>query len=160
MPRSLPSPRSVPVLRLALAGAAAVALGSVPALAQSETCNQFGKTIQERQSIVQKINGVGNKKQKPDPKTICSMFGELVTNGVSAVKWLETNKDWCQIPDQFIASIKTEHTKAVGMRGQACKVAAQQAAMEKKAREGGGGGGGLLGGDGLTGSFKVPQGAL
>ena len=38
--------------------------------------------------------------------------------------------------------------------------------MEKKARamaaqqQQGGGGGGLLGGPGLTGSFRVPQGAL
>ena len=157
MPRSLPSPRSVPVLRLALAGAAAVALGSVPALAQSETCSQFGKTIQERQSIVQRLNAAGNKNKKIDPKTACSMFGELVTNGTNAVKWLEANKDWCQIPDPFIENIKAEHAKAVGLRGQACKAAAQQAVMEKKAKEGGGG---LLGGDGLTGSFKMPQGAL
>ena len=157
MPRN-PFPCRSALLCPALIGAAAVVLGAAPALAQSETCNQFGKTIQERQGIVQKINGVGNKKQKPDPKTICSMFGELVTNGASAVKWLETNKDWCQIPDQFIANIKAEHAKAVSLRGQACKVAAQQAVMEKKAREGGGGG--LLGGDGLPGSFKVPQGAL
>ncbi|HEX8666099.1 MAG TPA: hypothetical protein VF744_18955 [Beijerinckiaceae bacterium] len=151
-------PRNPFPCRSALAGAALAVLGAAPALAQSEICNQFGKTIQERQGIVQKINGVGNKKQKPDPKTICSMFGELVTNGVSAVKWLETNKDWCQIPDQFIANIKAEHAKAVSLRGQACKVAAQQIAIEKRAREGGGSG--LLGGDGLTGSFKVPQGAL
>jgi hypothetical protein len=156
MPRN-PFPCRAALLRTALIGAAA-ALGAAPALAQSETCNQFGKTIQERQSIVQKINAAGNKKQKPDPKTICSMFGELVTNGVSAVKWLETNKDWCQIPDPFIANIKAEHAKAVNLRGQACKVAAQQVAIEKKAKEGGGSG--LLGGDGLTGSFKVPQGAL
>ena len=143
----------------ALAGAAAIVLGAAPALAQSETCNQFGKTIQERQSIVQKLNAAGTKGKKLEPKDICSLFGSLVANGEGAVKWLEVNKDWCQIPDQFIANIKTEHAKAVGLRGQACKAAAQQAQIEKKAKEGGGGSG-LLGGDGLTGSFKVPQGAL
>ncbi|HEX8167887.1 MAG TPA: hypothetical protein VF601_19140 [Beijerinckiaceae bacterium] len=156
MPRSLP--RSAPLQALAFAGVAAVALGSAPALAQSETCSQFGKTIQERAAIVQRLNAAGNKNKKIDPKTACSMFGELVSNGAGAVKWLETNKDWCQIPDPFIENIKAEHAKAVNLRGQACKAAAQQAAMEKKAREGGGSG--LLGGDGLTGSFRMPQGAL
>jgi hypothetical protein len=158
MPPTLQSPgRSAPALRLALAGTAAVALGAAPALAQSDSCNQFGKTIQDRAAIVQRLNAAGNKNKKLDPKAACSMFGELVSNGTNAVKWLETNKDWCQIPDSFIESIRAEHAKATNLRGQACKAAAQQAAMEKKAKEGGGG---LLGGDGLTGSFRVPQGAL
>jgi hypothetical protein len=158
MPRTLPSPgRSAPALRLALAGTTAVALGAAPALAQSETCQQFGKTLNERAAIVQKLNAAGNKNKKVDPKTACSLFGSLVSNGEGAVKWLESNKDWCQIPDSFIANIKSEHAKSVSLRGQACKAAAQQAAMEKKAKEGGSG---LLGGDGLTGSFRVPQGAL
>jgi hypothetical protein len=158
MPRN-PFPCRSALLRPVLAGAAVIALGAAPALAQSETCNQFGKTIQDRAAIVQKLNNAGNKDKKVDPKTACSLFGSLVANGEGAVKWLETNKDWCQIPETFITNIKAEHAKAVGLRGQACKAAAQQAAIEKKAKEGGGGSG-LLGGDGLTGSFKMPQGAL
>ncbi len=158
MPR-FPFPCRPAIKGLALAGAAVAGLGAAPAFAQSDTCGQFGKTVQERQGIIQKISAATSKGRKLDPKTACSIFGSLVANGEGAVKWLDANKDWCQIPDQFIASIKTEHAKAVNLRGQACKAAAQQAAMEKKAKEGGGGSG-LLGGDGLTGSFKMPQGAL
>jgi hypothetical protein len=156
MPRN-PFPRRPALLRLALAGTAAAALGAAPALAQSGTCQEFGKTLQERAGIVQKINAAGDKNKKVEPKAACSLFGALVTNGENAVKWLEANKDWCQIPDPFIANIKAEHAKAVGLRGQACKAAAQQIENEKAKK---GGGSGLLGGDGLTGSFKVPQGAL
>ena len=94
-----------------------------------------------------------------DPKTACSMFGSLVNNGATAVKWLETNKDWCQVPDRSSKSSSKDHARALEMRGKACKAAAQQAAMEKRAKEGGGSSG-LLGGDGLTGSFRMPQGAL
>ena len=83
---------------------------------------------------------------------------DLVTNGTTAVKWLEANKDWCQIPDPVVENIKQDHARAVDLRGKACKAAAQQAAMEKKAKEGGSSG--LLGGDGLTGSYRMPQGAL
>jgi hypothetical protein len=146
---------------VALAGLAALAsLVAAPSLAQGSSCADFGKTLEERRDIVQKLQALSNNKKKQmDPKTACSMFGSLVNNGLTAVKWLEANKDWCQVPDQILASVKQDHARAVDMRGKACKAAAQQAAMEKKAREGGSSSG-LLGGDGLTGSFRMPQGAL
>lgn len=147
--------------RLALAGLAAglTFAAAAPALAQSGACEEFGKTLEQRKGIVQKLQTLGSKNKKMDAKAACSMFGQLVTNGDGAVKWLEANKDWCQIPDPFIENIKQDHVRAQDLRGKACKAAAQQAAMEKKAKEGGGRSG-LLGGDGLTGSYRVPQGAL
>jgi hypothetical protein len=161
MPRSPSNPRLTALrLRLVLAGVAAGAawLAAAPAFAQAASCQEFGKAISERQEIVGKLQALGNKKKPMDPKTACSMFGSLVTNGTTAIKWLDTNKEWCQIPDAFVDSFKSDHARAVDFRGKACKAAAQQAAMEKKAKEGGSSG--LLGGDGLTGSFKMPQGAL
>ena len=151
-----------PVARAHLAAALAsfACLAAGPALAQAASCADFGKTLEERRDIVQKLQALSNnKKRQMDPKTACSMFGSLVNNGSTAVKWLETNKDWCQVPDQILQGVKQDHARALEMRGKACKAAAQQAAMEKKAKEGGGSSG-LLGGDGLTGSFKLPQGAL
>jgi hypothetical protein len=146
--------------RLAPAGLAALAcLAGAPAFAQAASCQDFGQTLTERRSIVEKLASMGNKKKQMDAKVACSMFGTLVSNGNSAVKWLETNKDWCQVPDALIENIKQDHARAVDLRGKACKAAAQQAAMEKKAKEGGSSSG-LLGGDGLTGSYKMPQGAL
>jgi hypothetical protein len=49
------------------------------------------------------------------------------------------------------------------LRTQACEAAAKIAEMEKQARaqqQGGGGGGGLLGGNTLSGEYKIPRGAL
>lgn len=160
MPRSRYRRPVALLARLALAGAAAAALAP-PALAQANTCQDFGKTLNERKDIVQKIGALGGKNKKVDAKTACAMFNTLVANGASAVKWLETNKDWCQVPDAFVENIKSDHARSVEMRTNACKAAAQQAAMEKKAKEAAGGGGsGLLGGGGLTGSYRMPQGAL
>lgn len=133
--------------------------GAVPAVAQSAACQEFGKTLNERKDIVQKLQALGGKNKKADARAACSMLGQLVANGTGAVKWLEANKDWCQIPDPFIENIKADHVRAQDLRGKACKAAAQQAAMEKKAKEGAGRSG-LLGGDGLTGSYRIPQGAL
>jgi hypothetical protein len=161
MPRS-PSNSRRPDLRLrfALAGFAvgAACFAAAPAFAQAASCQEFGKTLTERRDLVEKLSSITNKKKQMDPKVACSMFGSLVANGSTAVKWLETNKEWCQIPDALIENIKQDHARALDFRGKACKAAAQQAAMEKKAKEGSSSG--LLGGDGLTGSFKMPQGAL
>ena len=93
------------------------------------------------------------------------MFTKLVTNGTAGVKFIEANKDWCQIPDQFATGFKADHDKAVNIKTKACQAAAQQAKMMQMAREqaqkgGRGGAGGMLGGPGLTGEYKIPQGAL
>jgi hypothetical protein len=152
-----PSPRS-------LAGLAAVAIAAallpLPAQAQSASCQELGTHLTERKSLVESIQKLGGGKGKPiDAKAACTAFGKLVANGTTTLKWAESNKDWCQIPDQFVEGIKTDHEKVSKIRGQACTAAAKQAEMQKNAA-GGGGPQGLLGGNGLEGSFKIPQGAL
>lgn len=141
--------------------AAASLLGPAPALAQSADCAAFPKTLQERQELIKQVNGLG---KKANPKDACTLFTKLTTNGAGGLKWLELNKDWCQVPDQFAQTFKADHARVTNIKGQACKAASQVAVMEKKAREqaqqGGGGRSGLLGGDGLSGRYKMPQGAL
>jgi hypothetical protein len=151
-----PSPRS-------LAGLAAVALAAtllpLPAQAQSSGCQELGTHLTERKSLVESIQKLGGGKGKPiDAKAACAAFGKLVANGNTTLKWAESNKDWCQIPDQFVEGIKTDHEKVSKIRGQACTAAAKQAEMQKNAAQGGPPG--LLGGNSLEGSFKIPQGAL
>jgi hypothetical protein len=120
--------------------------------------------MNQRQAIVAQLSSLG--KTKIDPRAACPLFGKLVSNGTAALKWMEANKDWCSIPEPFVENMKGDHAKAAELRSKACTAAAQVSAMEKKARAaqqdsaGGGGAGGTLGGPGLTGSFKLPQGAL
>ena len=163
--------RPMPRRRLALAGFAALAglalaglTGAMtPAEAQSSTCQQLGPYMMERKSLVEAVQKLGGKDKKMDPKAACAAFGKLAANGTTMLKWAEANKDWCQVPDQFVEGMKTDHEKVMKIRGQACGVAAKQAEMEKKARSGQGGpggAGGLLGGGGLEGTYKIPQGAL
>lgn len=164
----MPAFQSRPLrLCLAVAGAlAAASLASTAAMAQSAACQEGGKLMNQRQAIVAKLSSLG--KNKIDPRAACPLFGQLVSNGSAAIKWLEANKDWCSIPDGFVENIKGDHAKAADLRTKACAAAAQVQALEKKARQaqqeggspGAGGAGGMLGGPGLTGSFKLPQGAL
>jgi hypothetical protein len=141
---------------LALGLAMAVA---APASAQQSGCMDVQKILLERKGLVERISAAGQKK-KMDAQEACGLFNKLVANGTSAVKWIETNKEWCQVPNEFADGVKTDHNKAVAIRGKACAAANQQAQMQKRAKEGGGDGSGLLGGGGLSGSYKMPQGAL
>lgn len=159
MPRATTLRRSTALAALAAATALLAAGG---AKAQSTACQEGGKYLQERQELVKQLNTLGTK--KVDPVRACSMLTKLSTNGTKAITWLDGNKDWCQIPDHFAENFKQDHQRVTDLRGKACKAAAQQAEMMKRARQQaaqqGGGGGGLLGGPGLTGEYKIPQGAL
>lgn len=142
-----------------LLGLSASIMASGSAWAQSAGCADVQKFLQERKEISERIQKASKGKQI-DAKTACSGFGQLVSNGTGLVKWIDANKDWCQIPEGFSENIKADHGRAVQIRGKACTVAAKQAQMEKQAREAGPAGGGLLGGPGLSGANKLPQGAL
>jgi hypothetical protein len=148
---------SLPLLAMAMA-VPFMPLASAPARAQGIDCAQFQGFIEERKSIVARINALNKDKQKMDAKQACGIFGRLAGNGSTTLKWLESNKDWCNIPPTFIENFKADHEKATLFRGKACTAAAQQAALEKKAKQGAANG--LLGGDSLTGPVRMPQGAL
>lgn len=149
------------------AAIAALAMGLLvaasPAQAQAPGCEKIKDLLTQRKAIVDRIQSLGKGGKKMDAQQACGVFGNLVNNGAQTIKWLESNRAWCQIPDNFIGGIRADNQKAATIRGQACKVAAQQAEMQRRARAGGGapgGDGGPLGGPGLTGQMKIPQGAL
>jgi hypothetical protein len=155
-----------PLLQFSFAaGLAALSLVSVtaPASAQSSSCQEGQKFLGERQSIGQQISKLAGKDKKIDPRPACTLFTKLVANGEATIKWMDANKDWCQVPDLAVTNFKTEHQSVSKTKGQACQAAAKMAAMEKQARQAQQQqqkGGGMLGGPGLTGQYKVPQGAL
>jgi hypothetical protein len=140
-------------------GTAASAQGAAP------ECGAIQKTLAERKALVSKANAASQTKKKMTPQEACALFGRLQSNGAEGMKWITANKEWCSIPDSFAEGFKADHMKVSGIRTKICSVAAQATKMEAQARaqasaQASGQGGGLLGGPGLTGSFKLPQGAL
>jgi len=134
---------------------AAVAAGEAQAQAASG-CGDLQGMLAQRQSIAGRLTA--NGKKQIDARVACTGFNQLISNGNTLLKWAQANKDWCQIPDSFIQSVKADHGKATAIRGKACSMVAKQAQAEKQAKSGGGSG--LLGGGGLTGPTRLPQGAL
>jgi hypothetical protein len=144
---------------MVLALAAGLPVSITPAAAQSVACDGIQPLLVQRKSIADKLSAAGKK--KIDARVACTGFTQLVANGAAIVKFVDMNKDWCQIPDSFATGVKADHSKAVAIRARACTFVAKQAEAEKRAKSGnGGGGGGLLGGGGLTGQLVMPQGAL
>ena len=143
--------------------AAPSATQSMPAAPTvANDCSAIQKTLAERKALVSRANAASTSKNKMTPAEACTLFGRLVSNGNEGLKWIAANKEWCSIPDSFSEGFKADHTKVTGIRSQICGVAAKASKMEAQARAQAqnGGGGGLLGGPGLSGSFKLPQGAL
>ena len=104
-----------------------------PAFAQ--VCKEGDRLIQERQAIIQQLNKAGGKEKKLDPRMACGAFGKLAANGEQTLKWVETNKEWCHIPDQVSTNLQQEHDKVKELRGKACEVAAKMEQMQKQARQ-------------------------
>jgi len=139
-------------------------LGSAPASAQVNGCQDIQKLLSERQSIVQRLSAAQKAKKKMTPQEACSTFGRLASNGEATIKFATANQDWCQIPPGFIDGIKTDNEKVITFRAQACNAVKQQAAMEKRARQQAQGANPFGGADSITsgagGGMRVPQGAL
>lgn len=132
-----------------------------PGFAQSAGCDDVKPLLEKRQKLIAEIQSWSAKKNaKVDPRKACSVGKQLVSNGTTLLKWLNENKDWCGVPDSFVTNIENDHKQSQGFQGGACKAAAQAAKMEKMQREGGGIERNPLGGGGLSGQWKIPQGAL
>lgn len=147
----------------ALGLAAAAFIDASPANAQATGCEQLQKLLLERQSIVAGLNASQKAKGKLTPQAACSTLGRLVNNGSEALKFATANKDWCQIPDSFVESMKVDNEKAAGVRGRACNAVKQQAEMTRRAQQAQRqqSNNPFGGSDSITGgAMRVPQGAL
>lgn len=128
------------------------------AFAQTEsTCQELQTILEERKNLVAQLNKASANKKQLDAKLACNVFTKLDANSKTAVKWLDANQSWCQVPEDFVEGFKKDVTQVAGLRGQACKAAAQMDAARKQQQEGGGN---PAWGGGLSGQYRMPKGAL
>lgn len=143
-----PRLRWLPILSaFALLGAAA------PAFAECQ--EDIGKIMKERLDLIAQLNKMnkGGKAQL-DATAACPKLRSLAAAEGRLVSYLEKNKDWCNVPDQFVENAKTGRDKSAAFAGKACKVAAQIEKMKQQQAQGGGGG---MGGPQVQ---KLPTGPL
>ncbi len=118
---------------------AAVAMGSVAAVtlpaasAFAGDCNSdIAGLSQKRQGFIDQLNALSKKtKGKLDPVASCPTLRGLVSTEANLLKYLEANKNWCNVPDEVVANLKAADVKSQQFATQACNFAAQA----KKAQE-------------------------
>lgn len=84
----------------------------------------FKKFSEERQSALERINGFNKK--RPTAQVACGAFNNLSDVETRFLKWMSDNKDWCQIPDDFVNQFKGANGATQKARGQICTAARQQ----------------------------------
>jgi uncharacterized alpha/beta hydrolase family protein len=121
----------------------ALSLGAgwaAPSFAQQSCGEDLQKLAQRREAELATINNLvkaAHGKQL-DPTVFCAKSGGLNAAENAMIAYMEKNKDWCQIPDEAISALKTNHAKSVAFTGKACAVAAQIKKMKEQQAQGGG----------------------
>jgi hypothetical protein len=102
-----------PALALLIWGA-----GASPSWAQAPQCSQFQALTQaaaQKAAVVQAV-----MKAKADRKEVCAAMTSFVAAEAVVVKFLDDNKTWCGVPDQILATSKSNHEKSMKFKTAAC----------------------------------------
>jgi hypothetical protein len=110
--------------------------------ARAQSCNDdiaaIGKkrnTEIEALSAISKAHG-----NKLDPIAACPHLRAMTKIEADMLAYLTKNKDWCNVPDDFINNFKSNAEKTSKMAGQACQLAEKMKKMQESGGFGGGGG--------------------
>ena len=130
----------------------AAACGFAPA-AQAQSCNEdiaaFG---QKRNAAIQKLNAISKAHGgKLDPIAACPALRNLNAIEGQMGAYLTKNKDWCNIPDDFLNNFKTGTSRTGAMAKQACDLAAKVKQMQEN---------GGMGAAAAPPAVKLPAGPL
>ena len=81
---------------------------------------------QKRQVWIDKLNVLAKaSKGKLDPVASCPTLRGLVKAEGELLKYLEANKNWCNVPDDAVANLKAADAKSQTFQTQACNLAEQ-----------------------------------
>ena len=124
------------------------------AYALPESCSDFQKVALPRVQLINRINGF--QKKKPTAVEACKIMTALVGVDKKILEWMEANKDWCQVPDEQIASLKQAGEQTSAFKTKACTAAVTQAKQIEQMKKAQAQGGGSAPGS----AVHLPQGAL
>ena len=115
-----------PALALALGmgvGTAGMSTASAQVTQSPSPCNGF---IPLRNDAQRKGRAIGLGEQRHiDRKGLCTLVSTFYVAEARALKYLETNKTWCGIPEQAIVAAKETHEKTMKFRQAVCAAAPQ-----------------------------------
>ena len=104
-------------------------------MAHATDCNSdvAGLTA-KRQVSIDKLNELAkSSKGKLDPVASCPVLRNLVKSEGDLLKYLEANKNWCNVPDEAVNNLKTADAKSQTFATQACNFAVQAKKQQQQA---------------------------
>ena len=120
--------------------AAALALLPVATPALADCQEEMAKIMAERQTLINALNKLSGGGKQLEPQAACPKLRTLASADSKLVNYLEKNKDWCNVPDNFVDNAKAGRDKSANFAAKACKVAAQVEKMKQQQAQGGGNG--------------------
>ena len=117
---------------LAIAGCASIGA------AYAADCNtDVAGLTAKRQVSIDKLNELAKAtKGKLDPVASCPVLRNLVKSEGDLLKYLEANKNWCNVPDEAVNNLKAADSKSQTFATQACNFAAQAKKQQQQAASG------------------------
>ena len=131
-----------------------LACGAFSGTARAQSCNDdlagFGK---ERNAEIEALNAISKAHgRKLDPVAACPHLRKMKDIEAKMAGYMAKNKEWCNIPDDFLTKFKENSERTAKIAEQACALAAKAKQMQES-----GGGGGL---GNLPPPPKLPAGPL
>ncbi|MCI4677685.1 hypothetical protein K9U39_02830 [Rhodoblastus acidophilus] len=122
--------------------------------ARAQSCNEdlaaLGKS---RNTEIEALNAISKAHgNKLDPIAACPHLRKMKEIEAKMANYFAKNKDWCNIPDDFLANFKQNTERTAKIAEQACALAAKAKQMQES-----GGGAGL---GNLPPPPKLPAGPL
>jgi hypothetical protein len=81
-------------------------------------CNDFARLASEAQKRSALVSAA--MKAKAERKELCTLMTNFVAAETNVVKFLETNKVWCGVPEEALKVSKANHEKSIKFRTAAC----------------------------------------
>jgi hypothetical protein len=85
---------------------------------QAPQCVEFPRLRDEAQKKAGTVEAIG--KRKGDRKEMCAAVTNFFNAEAAVVKFLDTNKTSCGVPEQALAQAKMIHTNTLKFRDQVC----------------------------------------
>ncbi len=124
-----------------LFGLLSLAWSALPGTARAQSCSDdmaaFGKSRTTEIDALNAISAAHDKKL--DPVAACPHLRKMKDIEAKMAEYMAKNKEWCNIPDDFIAKFKESSVRTATVAQQACALAAKA----KQMQESGGGVGNL-----------------
>ena len=107
-----------------------LAVGATSARADCQA--DIAGLMSKRMAAVASVNKAKTKEGKLDPTLACPRLRVLSTIETQATAYLSTNKDWCNVPDDFLDKMQASAKRSAGFATQACTFAVKVKQMQQQ----------------------------